>query len=224
MPVRILLADDHLMFRQGLRRLLEADPELEVVGEASDGEEACKLAAELKPDVILMDIHMPHMDGVQATRQIIQQDPEAKIIILSMSRQKEYVVDAIKNGARGYFLKESSVFDLIQAIQTVVRGETILEPTLAQRVLQEFRQNTTRHRRRAELLNVLNDREIQILRGVAHGWTNQEIARRLGVSEKTIKNQLSIIFRKLRLENRTQAAIYALQKGLVPLEEVSLDD
>ncbi|MDQ7028680.1 MAG: response regulator transcription factor [Ardenticatenia bacterium] len=224
MPIRILLADDHLMFRQGLRRLLEADPEFEVVGEASDGEEACALASELKPDVILMDIHMPRMDGVQATRQIVQQNPDAKIIILSMSRQKEYVVEAIKNGARGYFLKESDVFDLIPAIRAVVQGETILEPNLAQRVLQEFRQSSAKPRRRTELLDVLNDREIQILRGVAHGWTNQEIARRLGVSEKTIKNQLSMIFRKLRLENRTQAAIYALQKGLVPLEEVSIDD
>ncbi len=223
MPIRILIADDHTMFRQGLRRLLEAVPDFEIVGEACNGQEVCTLALDLKPDVILMDIHMPYLDGVQATRYIASHTDNAKIIILTMSREQDYVVEAIKNGASGYFLKDSDVSDLITAIRAVVRGETILEPALAQRVLQEFRQNAPARRRRSELLELLDEREIQILRGVAHGWTNQEIAEHLGLSEKTVKNHLSAIFRKLRLENRTQAAIYALQKGLVPLDEISID-
>ena len=223
MAIRILIADDHTMFRQGLRRLLEAVPDFEVVGEASNGEEVCNLAATLKPDIVLMDIHMPHLDGVQATRYIAKHIEDIKVIILTMSREKDYVLEAIKSGASGYFLKESDVNDLIAAIRAVARGETILEPALAQRVLQEFRQNTPSRRRHSELLELLDEREIQILRGVAHGWTNQEIAERLGLSEKTVKNHLSVIFRKLQLENRTQAAIYALQKGLVPLDEISID-
>jgi NarL family two-component system response regulator LiaR len=219
MPIRIVLADDHTMFRQGIRQILNMTEDCEVVGEAADGEGACELAAHLNPDVMIMDIHMPRMDGVRATRAIMQQDSPPNIIILTMSRQDDYVFEALKAGAKGYFLKDSDSGNLVKAIRAVSNGETILEPELAQRVLQEFRRMTSGGPLPTGMVN-LDDREIDILRGVAQGWTNQEIGERMGLSEKTIKNQLSIIFQKLHINNRTQAAIYALRRGLVTLDEL----
>ena len=219
MPVQLVLADDHTMFRQGIRQILAAEPDLVVIGEAEDGERACELALQLRPDVILMDIHMPRMDGVRATRRIMQQDNPPAIIILTMSRYDDYVFEAIKAGARGYFLKDSDASELIKAVRSVAEGETILEPELAQRVLQEFRRMTTGGPLPSGMAS-LDDREIDILRGVAQGWTNQYIGEQLQLSEKTIKNQLSAIFQKLHLNNRTQAAIYALRRGLVNLDEI----
>lgn len=219
MPIRIMLADDHTMFRQGIRQLLTAEPDFVVIGEAGDGEQACQLAEALRPDVLIMDIHMPRMDGVRATRQIMQQSSPPAIIILTMSHQDDYIFEAIKGGARGYFVKDSDASKLIQAVRAVAAGETILEPELAQRVLQEFRRMTAGGPIPSGMAS-LDDREIDILRGVAQGWTNQMIGEQLGLSEKTIKNQLSIIFNKLHLNNRTQAAIYALRRGLVTLDEL----
>ncbi|HBY99305.1 MAG TPA: DNA-binding response regulator [Chloroflexi bacterium] len=214
-----MLADDHTMFRQGIRQLLAAEPDFVVIGEAGDGEQACELAEELRPDVLVMDIHMPRMDGVRATRRIMQQSSPPAIIILTMSHQDDYVFEAIKGGARGYFVKDSDANKLIGAVRAVAAGETILEPELAQRVLQEFRRMTTGGSMPSGMAS-LDDREIDILRGVAQGWTNQVIGEQLGLSEKTIKNQLSVIFNKLHLNNRTQAAIYALRRGLVTLDEI----
>lgn len=219
MPISIMLADDHTMFRQGIRQILAAEPDFVVIGEAGDGEQACLLAEELRPDVLIMDIHMPRMDGVRATRRIMQQSDPPAIVILTMSHQDDYVFEAIKGGARGYFVKDSDASKLINAVRAVAAGETILEPELAQRVLQEFRRMTTGGPIPGGMAS-LDDREIDILRGVAQGWTNQEIGEQLGLSEKTIKNQLSVIFNKLHLNNRTQAAIYALRRGLVTLDEI----
>jgi NarL family two-component system response regulator LiaR len=220
MAIRVLLADDHTLFRQGVRQILRSYQGIEVVGEAEDGEEACQLTFELQPDVVVMDMHMPRMDGVRATRTIMQHTRPPAIIILTMSRQDDYVFEAIKAGARGYYLKDADSRVLIEAIETAAAGETVLEPSLAQRVLREFRNPTGAHQR-VNGLSSLDDREIDILRRVAAGQTNQAIGEALGLSEKTIKNQLSQTFQKLQLENRTQAAIYALRHGLVTLEELS---
>jgi two-component system, NarL family, response regulator LiaR len=221
MAIRVLLADDHTLFRQGVKQILRSYQGIEVVGEAENGEEACQLVDELSPDVVVMDMHMPRMDGVRATRAIMQCNKPPAIIILTMSKQDDYVFEAIKAGARGYYLKDADYRALIEAIETAAAGETVLEPSLAQRVLREFRNPTGAHQR-VTGLSALDDREIDILRRVAGGQTNQSIGEALQLSEKTIKNQLSQIFHKLQLENRTQAAIYALRHGLVTLEELSV--
>jgi two-component system, NarL family, response regulator LiaR len=221
MAIRVLLADDHTLFRQGVRQILRSYNGIEVIGEAEDGEQACQLASELNPDVVVMDMHMPRMDGVRATRVIMQCTEPPAIIILTMSKQDDYVFEAIKAGARGYYLKDADSRALVEAIETAAAGETVLEPALAQRVLREFR-NPTGSNQRLTGLSSLDDREIDILRRVAGGQTNQAIGEALKLSEKTIKNQLSQIFQKLQLENRTQAAIYALRHGLVTLEELSV--
>jgi DNA-binding NarL/FixJ family response regulator len=223
MAIQVLLADDHRMFRQGIRYYIKNSKEarkadIEVVGEAGDGKEACRLVKELNPDVVVMDVHMPRQDGVRATRAIMDFNNPPAIVMLTMSKQDDYVFEAIKAGARGYYLKDANVSELITAIQLAAEGEMILSPELAKRVLKEFRKMAQTGVKTG--LSSLADREIDILRQVAGGNTNQQIANNLGLSEKTIKNQLSGVFNKLRIKNRTQAAIYALRHGLVRLEEL----
>ena len=235
MATRVLLVDDHTMFRQGIKYILESrqDADIKVIGEAENGRQACEKVRELQPDVVVMDVHMPQMDGVRATRAIMNMDsgyglrrngsdnrttPPA-IVMLTMSKHDDYVFEAIKAGARGYYLKDSDAGELVKAINQAAEGEMILNPDLAQRVLREFRQMTATGEVKTGLAS-LGDREIDILRQVAAGRTNMEIADALGLSEKTIKNQLSSVFNKLHLSNRTQAAVYALRHGLVTLEEL----
>lgn len=220
MLVRVLLADDHTMFRQGMRRILESQPEIEVVGEAEDGEQACQLVEKLSPDVVVMDVHMPRMDGVRATRAIMQRENPPVILMLTMSRQDDYVFEAIKAGARGYYLKDADSSELVNAINLAASGEPVLESAMAQRVVREFRGLSANRQKHTSGLATLDDRDVDILRRVAAGQPNLAIAEALNLSEKTIKNHLSQLFRKLRLENRTQAAIYALRHGLVTLEEL----
>lgn len=219
--IRVLLVDDHTMFRQGIKYILVNNPDvnIDVVGEAANGKEACDLVDELQPEVVVMDVHMKEMDGVRATRKIMDKPEPPAIVMLTMSKQDDYVFEAIKAGARGYYLKDSDSSELIQAIQLAAQGEMILSPELAQRVLREFRHITTTGDVKSGLSS-LGDREIDILRQVAAGHTNLIIANNLGLSEKTIKNQLSGVFSKLKIANRTQAAIYALRHGLVTLEEL----
>jgi DNA-binding NarL/FixJ family response regulator len=209
--IRILLADDHALFRQGLKSLLEAEGDFRVVGEAKDGWEALRHALEAKPDVILMDIQMPGLDGVQATKTILQEWPEARVIILTMYRQDAYVFEAVKAGARGYLLKDTDAKELIEAIRRVHAGEVLLDAELAGRIIQDFR---TRKEQSLPLHAELSEREIQILKLVAQGYTNLEIAAELQLSDKTVRNRLSEIFQKLHLNNRTQAALYAIREGL----------
>ena len=216
--IRLLLCDDHAMFRQGLRSLLEIES-FRVIGEASTGREAVRYALETRPDVILMDIQMPELDGVAATQTILEELPETKVIILTMYRQDCYVFEAIKAGARGYLLKDADTDDLVAVIRRVADGETLLNAEMAASVLDEFKRAKAVPPHPEHPLSELTEREADILRLLAQGDSNQEIAESLGVSEKTVRNRLSEIFSKLRLNNRTQAALYALREGIATLHK-----
>ncbi|MDZ7800096.1 MAG: response regulator transcription factor [Trueperaceae bacterium] len=216
---RLLLCDDHAMFRQGLRTILETEPDVRVIGEAATGREAVRHALETRPDVVLMDIQMPDIDGVAATKEILAEDPDIKVIILTMYRQDKYVFEAIKVGARGYMLKDADASDLLSAIRRVASGETLLNAELARNILEEFHKTEQLPELQGQRLSELTEREEEILRHIAQGESNQEIAEALSVSEKTVRNRLSEIFSKLRLNNRTQAALYALREGIASLRD-----
>lgn len=218
---RLLLCDDHAMFRQGVKSILETEEGLRVAGEAATGREAVRHALQIKPDVILMDIQMPELDGVGATKEILGEWPEANVIILTMYRQDRYVFEAIKAGARGYLLKDSGADELVSAIRRVADGETLLSPELALSVLDEFHKLRELPDHPEHRISGLAEREADILRLVAKGASNQEIAQALDVSEKTVRNRLSEIFSKLRLNNRTEAALYALREGIASLRDRS---
>jgi len=214
--IKVLLADDHTMFREGLRVILDRQKDMRVVGEVEDGVEAVKKTAELAPDIVLMDINMPVMDGVRASRLITAQDQRVGIIILTMYREDKYVFEAIKAGARGYVVKDARANELFKAIRAVYRGEALIDPVVAAKLLEDFRR-LAEERSRKDFLD-LNKREIEILSLVAQGATNKEIADELYFSEQTIKNNLSIIFQKLHVNNRAEAVTYAIKEGLIPLD------
>ncbi|MEX2501221.1 MAG: response regulator transcription factor [Trueperaceae bacterium] len=216
---RLLLCDDHAMFRQGLRSILETEDGLRIIGEASTGREAVRHALETRPDVILMDIQMPDLDGVAATKEILAEAPDIRVIILTMYRQDRYVFEAIKVGARGYMLKDADAGDLVDAIRRVAAGETLLNAEMAASILDEFRKTESLPKHPDHRIRELTDREEEILRHLAQGASNQTIADALDVSEKTVRNRLSEIFSKLRLNNRTQAALYALREGIASLQD-----
>lgn len=207
----VLLADDHTMFRQGLRQLLELEPDIQVVGEASTGAEAVAAALRLKPDVVIMDVHMPGMNGVEAARQIMSGSSRTRVIMLSMYHQEETVFEAIKAGATGYLLKDADAEELVRAIRSASKGEAIVEPAVAAKVLNEFARLASQVSPAQRL--GLTEREGQILALVARGDSNKRIAAQLGLSEKTVKNYLTIIFQKLHVGSRTEAAILALREG-----------
>jgi NarL family two-component system response regulator LiaR len=216
--IRLLVADDHAMVRQGLSQICDAEPDIRVVGQASDGQEACRLAQLVQPDVVVMDINMPVLDGVQATRHITESNPGIGVIILTMYRQDQYVFEAIKAGARAYLLKDADSDELLRAIRTVASGEALLDPGIALKMIEEFRR-LQREPVGADGITLLTERELDILRLVAQGLDNNEIGDRLGLSEKTIRNRLTVVFDKLHVNNRTQAALYALRRGLTSLDE-----
>ncbi|MBC7226204.1 MAG: response regulator transcription factor [Thermoflexales bacterium] len=214
-PIRVLIADDHRLFRQGLRYVCQAAG-IEVVGEAEDGWEAVRLARQLRPDVVLMDVRMPGLDGVEATRLITANQPEIRIIVLTMYRQDQYVFEAIKAGALGYLLKDIDEKELVEAIHAIHQGDALINPSLAARLLEEFRRLS-----RGEIPGEeeLTEGEMQVLRLVAQGADNRTVAERLAISERTVANRLSEIYRKLHVNNRVQAALVALRRGWVSLEE-----
>ena len=218
--IQVVLADDHTMFREGLRKLLRDVEDIEIVGEASDGEEALQIVEELQPDVVVMDVHMKRMNGVRTTQLLLERPSPPAVIILTMSYQNDYLFEAIRAGVRGYYLKESDAETLIAGIRHAAAGELMLDPALGQRVIQKFQQDARPIP--SQGLAALSERESEILRLVASGTSNALIAESMELSEKTIKNHLSGIFRKLGLENRTQAAIYALRHGLITLEELEI--
>ena len=214
-PIRVLLADDHDLFRQGVRRLIEAAGEIEVVGEASTGEQTVRMVEELAPDIVLLDIAMPHLSGIDAARIIKAASPRTGLIMLTVHSEEEFLFEAIKAGAMGYLLKDCTPEELLRAIRVVYDGEGLLAPTMAAKVIHEFAK-TREVRALAAVTNPLTAREVEILQHVAAGLANKEIALRLRISERTVKNHLSNIMGKLHVNSRTQAAVYALRSGLVP--------
>ncbi len=218
--IKILIADDHTMVRQGLSQICEAEPDMQVVGQAADGQQAIRLAQSLEPDIVVMDINMPGQDGVEATKAITAENPRIGVIILTMYRQDQYVFEAIKAGARAYLLKDADSEELLRAIRAVAQGEALLDPSIAGKMIEEFKR-LQEDALLAQGLTPLTDREQDILRLVAQGYDNQEIAHQLHLSEKTVRNRLSVIFEKLHVNNRTQAALYALRRGLATLDDTA---
>ncbi|MFN2132508.1 MAG: response regulator [Anaerolineae bacterium] len=212
-PIQVLIVDDHAIVRKGIRALLAEVDCIQVVGEAGNGQDAITLAEDLNPDVILMDLVMPELDGIEAIRQITSHREQARILVLTSFASDDKVFPAIKAGALGYLLKDSEPADLLQAIQQVHRGEPSLHPIIASKVLQEMQ----RPSRRPPTPDPLTDRELQVLRLVAKGLGNQEIAEQLVVTEATVRSHVSNILHKLHLANRVQATLYALQEGLTSL-------
>jgi DNA-binding NarL/FixJ family response regulator len=215
MTIRILIADDHEVVRQGLRTLLALDPEFEVVGEAVDGSEAVRYARRLRPDVILMDLLMPDLDGVAATQQIRGELPDTEVIALTSVLEDAHVVGAIRAGAIGYLLKDTRADELRRAIKAAAAGQVQLSPKVAERLLRDVRTPTTAP-------EPLSPRENEVLRLLAGGRTNKEMAQALDIGEKTIKTYVSRILGKLGVQSRTQAALYAGRVGLVPLDELGV--
>ncbi len=212
--IRVLIVDDHTIVRKGIRALLTEIAGIEVVGEAADGQEAVAQANSLRPDVILMDLAMPKMDGIEATRQIKTSQPESRILVMTSFATDDKVLPAIKAGALGYLLKESAPEDLVQAIHQIHRGEPSLHPTIARKVLQEI----THPSDRPPTPDPLTKREAEVLLLVAQGLSNQDIARKLHISDPTVRSHVSNIMSKLHLATRIQAALYALREGLVSLD------
>jgi DNA-binding NarL/FixJ family response regulator len=215
--IRVRLADVHLLIRQGVRRLLELERDIQVVGEANDGLEVQRLALSLKPDVILMDVAMPIVDGIAATREIIRAWPEARIVILTMYAQEGHLFQALQVGAVGYVLKSSGADQVIAAVRAAAAGGAMIPPNLADKVLTEFRRMASKLGS-ADELGQLGEVEVQLLKLVAAGLSNKEIATRLSFAESTVKNRLSMLFQKIGVADRTQAAIYAISVGLAPAE------
>jgi len=215
--IRLLIADDHHIVRKGIKALLATEPDLQVVGEADNGVEAVEKAGALKPDVILMDLMMPQMDGIEATRRITAERPETRILVLTSFAADDKVFPAVKAGALGYLLKDSAPEQLLEAIRQVHRGEPSLEPSIARKVLLELAQPGGTGRQTAD---PLTEREVDVLRLIAQGMSNKEIAAKIFVAEWTVRSHVSNILGKLHLASRTQAALYALRSGLASLDDV----
>ncbi len=210
--IRVLIADDHTIVRSGVRLLLQAEPDIEVVGEAVDGGEALALAESLKPDVVLMDIAMPGMSGLDATRQIKARYPEMRVLVLTMHRSDEYFFEMLKAGASGYILKGAEISELIGAIRTVARDEVFLYPTMAKHLLQDY---LSRLKEPENGQPALTPREKEILRLLVEGYSTKEIAERLVVSPSTIHSHQSNLMKKLNLISRHELIQYARQRGLL---------
>jgi two-component system, NarL family, response regulator LiaR len=217
-PIRILLTDDHVVVRRGTQALLSTEPEIQVVGEAKNGEEAVAKAEELRPDVVLMDLEMPVMDGIEAIRRITASQKDARILVLTSFATDDKVFPAIKAGALGYLLKDSSPDELVRAIRQVYRGESSLHPTIARKLLQEM----SRPSQKPPTDDPLTEREVEVLKLVAQGNSNQDIADELIISEATVRTHVSNILSKLHLASRTQAALYALKEGLASLDDANI--
>jgi DNA-binding NarL/FixJ family response regulator len=215
--IRVAVVDDQRLFAKGISGLVDMVPGVEVVGVAHDGEEGVALCREEEPDVVLMDISMPKMDGISATREIKDLLPQTAVIILTGHEEDENVFEGIKAGAQGYLLKDAEPEDLSRAIRTVHTGDTIIAPELAQKMLNTFESGGPRGSR---LAPPLTERELEVIRALAQGMSDRQIARSLDISEKTVRNHTSNIYRKLHIYDRTQAVIYAIREGVIDVEEL----
>jgi DNA-binding NarL/FixJ family response regulator len=212
--LRVLLVDDHDLFRTGLRNLLE-EQSVQVVGEAADGAQAIRMVRELAPDVVVMDLNMPGISGVEATRQVTTLAPLTRVVVLTISDQDDDVMNAILAGACGYLMKDSSIQDLMQGISAAAVGESLISPHIASKVLQRVRATGTSEADAALIRAELSDRELEVLKLIANGKDNAHIAAELHISPKTVKNHISNILMKLQIDNRIQAAVYAVRSGIV---------
>ncbi len=210
--IKILIADDHSMVRQGLKQIVELENDIEVVSQASNGKEAVRLAMEMNPDIILMDINMPDLNGIQALSELKTMGCQSKVIVLTIHAEREYLLKTVQLGAAGYVLKDADSDVLIKAIRNVYRGKTYIQPTMTTELIKEFNQgSTTIEKPKHELLT---KREVEVLELITEGMLNKEIAAQLYISEKTVKNHVSNIFKKLNVSDRTQAAIYAFKHNI----------
>jgi two-component system, NarL family, response regulator LiaR len=208
--IKILIADDHPLIRQGLQVIIEAQPDLELVGEATNGEQAVQRAQVLQPDIVIMDLQMPVKDGLTATREIAQLAPHMQVLILTSFPEDDNVYAAIKAGATGFLLKDASADYLLDAIRTVQRGESVLHPAIARKLMQEIKQPS----RLPPTTDPLTSREVEVLGCMAQGMSNRQIAQELSVSIRTVSSHVRNILDKLHLANRTQAALYAIEQGI----------
>jgi two-component system NarL family response regulator len=214
--IRVLICDDHALFRRGLIMVLESEDGIEVVAEAEDGEEAIRKAEDAAPDVVLMDVRMPRMSGIDATRAIAEAVPTAKILMLTVSDEEEDLYEAVKAGATGYLLKEISIEEVANAIRAVVTGQSLISPSMASKLLSEFN-NLAKQAQQKVIAPKLTDRELQVLKLVAQGMSNREAAETLFISENTVKNHVRNILEKLHLHSRMEAVVYAVREKLLDI-------
>jgi len=215
-PVRVLVVDDQELFRRGLTMLLTAEPGIEIVGEAGDGDEGAALAEAVAPDVVLLDIRMPKRSGLEACTAIKQAVPSAKIIMLTVSDEEADLYEAVKSGASGYLLKDSSIEEVSQAVRVVADGQSLISPSMAVKLIDEFKQMSRPEREQVGGLR-LTERELEVLRLVARGLNNREVAKQLFISENTVKNHVRNILEKLQLHSRMEAVMYAVREKLLDL-------
>lgn len=211
--IRVLIADDHSMVRHGLKQILELENDMVVVAQASNGREAVELTKQHNPDVVLMDINMPILNGLQAIKELKQERHPSKVIVLTIHEDREYLFKTLQMGAQGYVLKDAEPSVLIDAIRNVSRGESYIQPNMTTELVKEFNRVTLNEKEKHDESN-LTTREVEVLELIAEGMINKEIAQKLYISEKTVKNHVSSIFKKLNVSDRTQAAIYAFKNNL----------
>jgi NarL family two-component system response regulator LiaR len=219
--IRVLLAEDHVVVREGTRELIQREQDMEVVGEAGDGEEAIELAAELRPDVVIMDIAMPKVNGIEATKRIKELYPATAVLILTAYDNEQYIFALLEAGAAGYLLKNVRRSELIDAVRAVRAGESVLHPVVTHKVLERLRSGEGRPGEKGGSGDILSEREMEVLRLASKGISNKDIARELVVSVRTVQAHLGNIFNKLGVGSRTEAVLYALRRGWFSLEEES---